>query len=97
MSYKELRKYFYIPAPTNNQIQNQIPSIIMPTMQAWRLHSYGGPETLTLDTVEVPTPGPTQALVSVSYAGMNPFDWKIREGYIKDAMPLPLPYTLGVE
>ena len=66
-------------------------------MQAWRLHSYGGPETLTLDFVPAPTPSTTQALVSVSYAGINPFDWKVREGYLKDFMPLPLPYTLGVD
>lgn len=36
-------------------------------------------------------------MVAVSMVGMNPFDWKIREGYVKDEMPLPLPYTLGVD
>lgn len=69
----------------------------MATQQAWRLHAYGGPENMKLDTEPVPTPGRGQALVAVSTVGMNPFDWKIREGYVKDMMPLPLPYTLGVD
>lgn len=69
----------------------------MSTQKAWRLHSYGGPETLKLDDIPIPTPGDSQVLVAVSAVGMNPFDWKIREGYVKDMMPLPLPYTLGVE
>lgn len=65
--------------------------------KAWRIHSYGGPSVLKLDDVPVPEPGPSQVLVAVSKAGMNPFDWKIREGYLKDNMPLPLPAILGVD
>lgn len=75
-----------------------MPSPIASQMIAYRLHSYGGPERLQLDR-DVPTPqvGPTQVLIAVSKAGVNPFDWKIREGQVKDVMPLPLPYTLGVD
>ena len=67
------------------------------TMKAYRLHSYGGPETVKLDDVPVPKPGQRLVLVAMSTVGMNPFDWKIREGYVKDFMPLPLPTTLGVD
>lgn len=50
-----------------------------------------------LDDVPVPTPGKSQVLVAVSMVGMNPFDWKIREGYVKEVLPLQLPATLGVD
>lgn len=69
----------------------------MTTQKAYRLHSYGGPECIKLDDTPVPVPGPSQVLVAVSVVGMNPFDWKIREGYAKDEMPLPLPVTIGVD
>ncbi|MBE7209582.1 MAG: NADP-dependent oxidoreductase [Gluconacetobacter diazotrophicus] len=69
----------------------------MNTHKAYRLHAYGGPETIRFDDVPVPTPGASQVLVAVSAVGMNPFDWKIREGYVKDAVPLQLPVILGVD
>ena len=69
----------------------------MSTQKAYRLHSYGGPDCIRLDDVPIPEPEPSQVLVAVSKIGMNPFDWKIREGYVKDIMPLPLPVTLGVD
>ena len=69
----------------------------MDTQKAYRLHSYGGPECIRLDDVPVPKPGHSEVLVAVSAVGMNPFDWKIREGYVKDFLPLQLPTTLGVD
>ena len=69
----------------------------MSTHKAYRLHSYGGPECIRLDDVPVPGPGPSQVLVAVSAVGMNPFDWKIREGHVRDHVPLQLPVTLGVD
>lgn len=66
-------------------------------MKAFRLHSYGGPETIQLDDVPTPTPGKSQVLVAISAVGMNPFDWKIREGYVRDFVPLQLPTILGVD
>lgn len=69
----------------------------MNTHKAYRLHSYGGPECIQLDDVPVPTPGRSQVLVAVSAVGMNPFDWKIREGHVRDFVPLQLPTVLGVD
>ena len=69
----------------------------MATQKAYRLHSYGGPECIRLDDVPVPVPDKGQVLVAVSAVGMNPFDWKIREGYVKDVLILKLPKTLGVD
>jgi len=34
-------------------------------------------------------------LVKVHAAGVNPLDWKIREGYMKAFSPLSFPYTMG--
>jgi NADPH:quinone reductase-like Zn-dependent oxidoreductase len=64
---------------------------------ALRIHNYGGPEVLQLDAVPVPTPGTGQVLVRVKAAGVNGLDWKIRDGLVRDAFPLPLPAVLGIE
>jgi NADPH:quinone reductase-like Zn-dependent oxidoreductase len=66
-------------------------------MKAVRVHQYGGPQALTLDEVPQPIPGPGQVLVRVRAAGVNPIDWKIRGGYMKDVMPLQLPVTIGFD
>ena len=34
-------------------------------------------------------------LAKVCYAGLNPIDWKIREGYMKNVRPASFPLTLG--
>jgi len=67
------------------------------TMQAIRFHDYGGPEVLTLDETPRPQPGAGQVLVKVLAAGVNPVDWKIRAGYMKAFMPVPLPFTPGLD
>ena len=50
------------------------------TMKAERIHSFGGPDVLHLEEVELPQPGPHEVLVRVHAAGVNPADWKMREG-----------------
>jgi NADPH:quinone reductase-like Zn-dependent oxidoreductase len=62
------------------------------TMKAERIHSFGGPEVLHLEEVPTPEPGAGEVLVRVHAAGVNPVDWKIREG--KYARP-DLPSVLG--
>ncbi len=69
----------------------------MANNRAVRLHGYGGPDTVTVDDVAVPQPGPQQVLVRVAVAGMNPFDRKLRSGALRDQFPLTLPVTLGAE
>jgi N-ethylmaleimide reductase len=64
---------------------------------AARVHSYGGPGALRIDAVAVPVPHEGQVLVQVHAAGVNGLDWKVRDGLLADAFPLPLPVTLGVE
>lgn len=65
--------------------------------KAFRLHGYGGPAMIQLDEISVPTPGPGQVLVSVKAVAINSIDWKLREGFLRQAFPLALPAILGVE
>ena len=65
----------------------------MATMQAIRVHQYGGPEAMELESLPIPTPGPGQALVNVQAAGVNFIDIYQRSGAYK----LPLPLGLGLE
>ncbi|MGW1890997.1 NADP-dependent oxidoreductase [Streptomyces sp. NPDC002004] len=48
-------------------------------MRAVSPRAWGGPEVLTEVEVDRPEPGPTEILVRVHAAGVNPVDWKSRE------------------
>ena len=64
------------------------------TIRSIRIHSTGGPETVFLDSVPPPEPAPGEVLVRVHAAGVNPLDWKIREGLMGQ---LPMPRALGCD
>lgn len=64
-------------------------------MKAIRVHGFGGPEVLKLETVPDPTPGPGQVVVRVGAAGVNPVETYIRSGVY--AIKPPLPYTPGAD
>lgn len=65
------------------------------SMRAARVHNYGGAEAVRIDKISVPTPGPGQVRIRVIASGVNPLDWKLREGCLKDIDTRPLPFTLG--
>lgn len=64
-------------------------------MKAAQITAYGGPDLLKITDIPVPTAGPGEVLVKVIAAGVNPIDWKIREGYLAEVSPLVFPATLG--
>lgn len=64
-------------------------------MKTAQFSGYGGPEVIEINEVPKPTPAKNQVLIEVHAATINPFDYKLRRGYMKDAMPLQLPLTLG--
>lgn len=66
-------------------------------MKAARMHRYGGKEVVEVEQVDIPQPGPNEVLVKVAAAGVNPVDWKIREGYMQQVLPIQFPYTLGCD
>jgi NADPH:quinone reductase-like Zn-dependent oxidoreductase len=67
------------------------------TMQAIRVHDYGGPEALVLEQAPRPQPQADQVLIRILAAGVNPADWKYRAGLYKEFMPLSFPWTPGLE
>ncbi len=62
-------------------------------MKAIRVSQPGGPESLVLTDVDIPSPGPGEARVRVLYSGVNFIDVYHRTG----RYPLPLPFTPGQE
>ena len=62
-------------------------------MKAIRVHSFGGPEVLQLETVDDPIPGPGEVVVEVRAAGVNPADTYMRNGTY--AVLPKLPYIPG--
>ncbi len=67
------------------------------TMQAARIHDYGGPEQIKIEQAELPVPQAGQVLVRIKAAGVNPADWKMRQGYFKQFVPLQFPWIPGIE
>ena len=67
----------------------------MSTMKAARIHQYGGPEVLRYEDGPRPGPREDELLVRVHAAGVNPVDWKVRAGYLKDSLPHRLPLIPG--
>lgn len=47
-------------------------------MRAVVVSQWGGPEVLVETEIDRPEPGPTEILVRVHAAGVNPVDWKVR-------------------
>ena len=68
-----------------------VPSLI----KAVRIAQYGGSDQLKYEEAPLPEIGPGRVLAKVRYAGVNPIDWKIREGSMKDFRPASFPLTLG--
>jgi NADPH:quinone reductase-like Zn-dependent oxidoreductase len=66
-------------------------------MRAVRLHEYGPPSVLVVDTIERPEPKAGEVLIRVRFAGVNPIDWKLRAGYLKQYMPVTLPTIPGLD
>jgi NADPH:quinone reductase-like Zn-dependent oxidoreductase len=67
------------------------------TQRAVLIRAYGGAAAAELAEIAKPTAGQGQVLVRVRAAGVNGIDWKVREGYVRDAFPLQLPAVLGIE
>jgi NADPH:quinone reductase-like Zn-dependent oxidoreductase len=64
-------------------------------MKAIRIHEYGDAGTLKLEEIPRLSIADDQLLVRVRDAGVNPIDWKIRQGYMKQVMPAQFPLTIG--
>ena len=68
------------------------------TMKSAQINRYGGSEVIEINqNTPEPTLSSGKVLVSIKAAGLNPADWKIREGYFQQMIPLQFPFTLGMD
>jgi alcohol dehydrogenase len=67
-------------------------------MKSAQIKRYGGSDVIEINqTTAIPNLAAGNILVEVKAAGINPIDWKIREGYMQQMMPLQFPSTLGMD
>ncbi|MGW4498015.1 NADP-dependent oxidoreductase [Micromonospora sp. NPDC004336] len=64
-------------------------------MKAIAIDAYGPADLLTLRELPAPPVGPDTVLVRVRAAGVNPVDWKVREGHLSGAIPGHFPLVPG--
>lgn len=64
-------------------------------MKAIIIDAFGGPEKLQYTDIPNPILEGNDVLIKVAYAGVNPVDWKIREGLLKDRLPHEFPLIMG--
>ena len=56
-------------------------------MRAVQFSRFGGPDVLDVVEVDLPRPQPGQLRVAVRAAGINPIDWKVRQGLMGGELP----------
>src|SRR5919199_1300794 len=67
-------------------------------MKSIQIKKYGSSDVMEVNnTASVPSPPPGKILVNVKASGINPVDWKIREGYMQQMIQLQFPSTLGMD
>jgi NADPH:quinone reductase-like Zn-dependent oxidoreductase len=66
-------------------------------MKAVLLHGYGGVDQLVYEEAPIPVAAAGEVLVKLFATSINPIDYKIRRGEMKDIMPLQLPAILGYD
>ncbi len=66
-------------------------------MKAIVLHEYGPASVLKYEDFEDPKPAAGEVLVRVCATSLNPADWAIRSGAVKNSFPLKFPYILGID
>jgi len=66
-------------------------------MRAAAIREFGSLDKIKIEELPTPQPKPNEVQIKVHYAGLNPVDWKITMGYLKDRMPYQFPIILGWE
>jgi NADPH:quinone reductase-like Zn-dependent oxidoreductase len=54
-------------------------------------------KSISINEVEKPSVKPNDILVEVKAASLNPIDYKMVEGHLKDMISLNLPSTIGFD
>lgn len=66
-------------------------------MHAMIMEETGGPEVLKYADVPTPQPQAGEILIQVAYAGVNPADWKNRQGMLAEFRPYNFPCIIGFD
>jgi NADPH:quinone reductase-like Zn-dependent oxidoreductase len=66
-------------------------------MKALIVKDYGGPDNLVIAEHPDPVPGPEDVLVRPLMTGLNPIDWKMRQGELRAIFPAEPPFVIGRE
>ncbi|WP_049733017.1 NADP-dependent oxidoreductase [Rhizobium ecuadorense] len=64
-------------------------------MKAALLKSYGDVDQFEIADLPAPKPGPGEVLIKIEASAVNPFDLILRQGFMAQYIPLPLPAVLG--
>jgi NADPH:quinone reductase-like Zn-dependent oxidoreductase len=64
-------------------------------MKAIRIHTYGDFDVLKYEEAPCPEEGDNEVLIRVSATGVNPYDWKVRAGYLAGWVNYSFPLILG--
>lgn len=67
------------------------------SMRAMVIDQVGGPDVLRMADVQVPEPAAGEVLIRVVCAGVNPADWKCREGCLSHFMEYRFPFVIGFD
>ena len=66
-------------------------------MQAFVMTGYGGPDKTEMRDMLIPKAGPGEVVIMVRAAGLNPVDYKIREGELRPVLRFSMPQIMGNE
>jgi NADPH:quinone reductase-like Zn-dependent oxidoreductase len=66
-------------------------------MKAMVIDRFGGPEVLHMAEVPTPEPRAGEVLIRTVYAGVNPADWKCREGMLARYFDYKFPFIVGFD
>jgi NADPH:quinone reductase-like Zn-dependent oxidoreductase len=66
-------------------------------MKAVLLNGYGSVDQLVYEEIPIPLAGAGEVLVKMASTSVNPIDYKIRRGDMKEIMPLQLPFIPGYD
>ena len=66
-------------------------------MRAIAIEEFGGPERLQMMSLPRPKPAKKEVLIRAVAVGVNPVDWAIREGRLKDVLPHTFPLIPGFD
>jgi NADPH:quinone reductase-like Zn-dependent oxidoreductase len=67
----------------------------MSDIAAVQFSAYGGPDVLSVNRIAAPAARAGEVVIDVHAASVNPIDWKVRAGLLRNIIPVEFPMTTG--